>query len=161
MKKSKKKLKGMTLVEMIISIAVFALMGGILILVGNNIDATSKAGNNLKNKVVAESPYAANHRTSFTDKSGATVDLPKEEIDIVVKVNASGQYADKDSSGNTVIKQYGPHMEVDMKADKYKTEGIYTDGMSAEQIDTVRNKGNGGLNLEFFEIQSTTAPSTP
>ena len=33
MKKSKKSLKGMTLVEMIISIAIFAVMGGLLVLV--------------------------------------------------------------------------------------------------------------------------------
>ena len=37
MKKGKKKLKGMTLIEMIISIAIFAIMGGLLVLVGNHV----------------------------------------------------------------------------------------------------------------------------
>ena len=48
----------MTLIEMIISIFIFALMGGLLILVGTHIDATSRAANNLKNKVVGESQSA-------------------------------------------------------------------------------------------------------
>ena len=68
MKKSKKKLKGMTLVEMIISIAIFAIMGGLLILVGTHIDATNRATNVLKTKVSNESPYAANHKINYVKK---------------------------------------------------------------------------------------------
>ncbi len=162
MKKGKKKLKGMTLVEMIISIAIFGIMGGLLILVGTHVDATTRAGNTLKNKVQVESPYAANHRT----EDAAGNELPTSEIDISVKLNvgSEGHYYVKttNAAGEDVVleEDYGPNIQVDMKADKYQTEGLVTDGMTAEQIEEMRKRANGGLNLEFFDVQPTTAPTT-
>ena len=40
-----------------------------------------------------------------------------------------------------------------MKADKYNTEDIVTDGMDDEQIKKMRERANGGLNLEFFDVR--------
>ena len=60
MRKKMKSHKGMTLIEMIISLAIFAIMCGILVGVGIHIDQTSRATNNLKNKVAVQSPIAAN-----------------------------------------------------------------------------------------------------
>lgn len=131
MKKSKKNLKGMTLFEMIISIAVFAIMGGLLILVGMHIDNMSKASNNLKNKVVKESPYAANHITQYTDRDGNTVDLPKSAMNIEVSLGASS---------------------VNLQAEKYGTVDVVKDGLSASQIDSIDNGPNNELNLEFIEF---------
>lgn len=61
----KKKLKGMSLIEIIISLAVMALLSVILITVGTTIGNTSKATNKLKNKVLQESPYAANRLKGY------------------------------------------------------------------------------------------------
>ena len=170
MNKSKKKLKGMTLIEMIISIFIFALMGGLLILIGTHIDATSKATNNLKNKVVVESPYAANRikEVGVDPDSGETVTLPMEEMDISVKIHASGKYwvnelADPNnpSSFKAVEHSYGDangDVVVDMKAKKYSTEALITDDMTAEQIAEMQQKANGKLNLDFFEIKPTDPP---
>lgn len=170
MKKSKKKLKGMTLIEMIISIFIFALMGGLLILVGTHIDATSKATNNLKNKVVVESPYAANHikEIGMDAESGEPVTLPASEMDIQVKIHASGKYWDVDPKDpNSKIQQpYGDadgNVVVNMKATKYSTEKLMTDGMTDEEIAEMQKKANGKLNLDFFEVKEeepTTEPTT-
>lgn len=163
MKKSKKKLKGMTLIEMIISIFIFAIMGGLLILVGTHIDATSKATNNLKNKVVVESPYAANHVKDI----GGGNELPHEEMDITIKIKAKGEYwvpvTDKDDPSVVTYekKTYGDedgYVTQEMKADKYSTEQLVTDGMTEKQIEDMRKKVNGKLNLDFFEVKPEETP---
>lgn len=48
MENKKKKLKGMSLVEIIISLAVMAIMGILLITLGTTIDSTTRATNKLK-----------------------------------------------------------------------------------------------------------------
>jgi prepilin-type N-terminal cleavage/methylation domain-containing protein len=158
MKKSKKKLKGMTLVEMIIAIAIFGIMGGLLILVGTHVDATTRAGNTLKNKVNEESYYAANHVTYFSKNDGSKGDFPSEEMDITISLDATGSYYVQKENAVTkkmesVKVDYGPKIEVDLKADKYNTEGVVTDGMTDEQIKKMRERANGGLNLEFFDVR--------
>lgn len=158
MKKGKKKLKGMTLVEMIIAIAIFGIMGGLLILVGTHVDATTRAANNLKNKVNTESHYASNHIKSFVNSDSKTVEFPKKEMDITISLDATGSYYTKKENPVTkkmedVKVDYGPTVKVEMKADKYNTEKSFTDGMDDDQIEKMRERANGGLNLEFFDVR--------
>lgn len=138
MKKSKKKLKGMTLVEMIISIAIFAIMGGLLILVGTHIDATNRATNVLKTKVSNESPYAANHKINYVKKDNTQGTLTPENIRV-----------EFDVEGATVA----------LDGQKYNTEDIITNSMNAADKAAMQKKANGGLNLQFV-IYETTAPTT-
>ncbi len=162
MKKSKKKLKGMTLIEMIISIAIFAIMGGLLVLVGTHIDNTTKATNRLKNKVVVESPYAANKiKKVGVDNVGNDVNLSSQAIGItVIQDGASGYYYvqepdPNDASKKIVVKKsygQGSGDRVDMTAQKYTTEDLVTDGMTAQEKQDLRDGVNGGLNLDFIEI---------
>jgi prepilin-type N-terminal cleavage/methylation domain-containing protein len=161
MKKSKKKLKGMTLIEMIIAIAIFGIMGGLLILVGMHIDATTRAGNNLKYKVATESPYAANHLKTFTDGVDDK-DIPTSEIDVKVKLTIPDEVKIWQKQEDKVTHEmkeveltYSGDVEVDMKADKYETEAVITKDMSSDEIELMRQRANGGLNLEFFEIKPT------
>ena len=140
MKKVNKKLKGMTLIEMIISIAIFAIMGGLLILVGTHIDATNRATNVLKNKVSAESPYAANHVTNYTNKAGNPATLPSSDVEIEVKVGSA---------------------DVKMEAKKYATEDLVTDGLSPADKAAVKKKANGNLNLQFIEIAGAGGEADP
>lgn len=162
MKKSRKKAKGMTLVEMIISIAIFGIMGGLLILVGTHIDATTRAGNNLKHKVTVESPYAANHKKTYKDGVD-DVDIPKSEMDITIKLTIPDEVSVWKKETDEVTKEvkeveytYSGDVELDLKADKYETESIITKDMTDEQIKLMRKRANGGLNLEFFELQKET-----
>lgn len=141
MKKMNKKLKGMTLVEMIISIAIFAVMGGLLILVGTHIDATNKATNVLKSKVSDESPYAANQIKDYTDKQGNPVTLPASDVTVEVKVGSA---------------------DVKINAKKYGTEELAIGRLSDESKKAAQKKANSGLNLQFIEVpkMTTTAATT-
>ncbi len=58
MKKLKRKLSGMTLVEMIISIAIFAIMAMLLVLLGNAIEKNTQEANRLNSRVAVEGPIA-------------------------------------------------------------------------------------------------------
>lgn len=167
MKKSKKKLKGMTLVEMIISIFIFALMGGLLILIGTHIDNTTKATNRLKNKIVVESPYAANHQVKLgVDSNGVDINLPSTELDIVVEqdeISGKYYYQEKDTNtGQWVTKEgkYTSGDKVEMKADKYATEDLVTADLTPQQKAAYKDGVNGDLNLEFIELQPA-APASP
>lgn len=167
MKKSKKKLKGMTLIEMIISIFIFALMGGILVLVGTSIDKQTKASNRLRDKIVEESPYAANHIDEVCDSDGNKYNLSSEEIDIVVwqdtYSNNYKKYEWVDPSDHSKGKKENTYpinssnSKVEMKADKYHTQDIVLDGKSAAQKQEIQNGVNSGLDLEFFDIQPLPA----
>lgn len=72
----KKTLKGMTLMEVIIAIAVFAVFGVILVTAGTTIDNLTKATTNLKKKVTMQSPYAANQLKSYLPQDGS----PSKEL---------------------------------------------------------------------------------
>ena len=132
MKKGKKNLKGMTLIEMIISIAVFAALCGVLVMVGTHIDATSRATNNLKDKIVKEAPYAANRVKEYIDKDNKLVEFPSKQITIEI--------------------DYGKKVEV--KAKKYETENIVLDGRSAKSQENIKNGFNSGLNLDYIRFPS-------
>jgi len=126
MKKRKKNLKGMTLIEMIISIFVLGLLTMILVMVGEHIDAQSRATNNLKDKIVKESPYAANKVTAFKDGELKSEDIT---IDIIY---------DKDKP------------KIELTAKKYETVEVVLDGRTAKSQENIKNGFNSGLNLDFI-----------
>lgn len=132
MKKRKKNLKGMTLIEMIISIFVLGLLTMILVMVGEHIDAQSRATNNLKDKIVKEAPYAANKVTKYTNKDGDSVDLKSEDITIDI-------IYDKDKP------------KIELTAKKYETVDVVLDGRSAKSQENIKNGFNSGLNLDFID----------
>ncbi len=160
MKKSRKKLKGMTLIEMIISIAIFAMMGSLLVLVGMHIDSANKASNSLRNKIVEESPYAANHVMKFPDSAGgpekdistANITITIEQDDIT-GVFENEEYIDpNDHSKGTHKVQYNLDTKVDMTAKKYQTRDVLLEGKTPTQKNEILNGANSNLDLEFFEI---------
>lgn len=137
MKKSKKSLKGMTLVEMIISIAIFAIMGGLLVLVGTHIDATNRATNVLKSKVANESPYAANKQKEYNVDESTKKDFTKSDITVDISIDEIGDEA-----------------SVTLEAEKYNTRDIVEEGLSDADKAAMRKKANGGLNLQFVDWKS-------
>lgn len=76
MRKNKKKLKGMTLIEIIISLAIFAMLGVILVLVSMQVISYTKGTRNLNNKVAEQGPVA---EAQASDK------LLNETVKITVK----------------------------------------------------------------------------
>ena len=151
MNKKSLNLKGMTLYEMIISIAIFAIMAGVLIGVGAHIDNTTRATNNLKSKIAAESPYAAN---KITQNYKTHTPLPADSIDVVVEVGMPVDMPDQvyiidSESGDSVNYVCHYPSEVIMPASKYKTESVFT---GSEETTVNPNSPNANLNLEFVAI---------
>lgn len=145
MKKGKKTVKGMTLIEMIISIAVLAMLCVILAMVGQNIDATARATNTLKDKVSKESPYAANGVAKFNGSAGE-VEFATQAATMVVRV--PGSYGDVSDPSVT------------FNITRYDTEQIVLDGKSAKEREAIQNGPNSGLNLKFYQIVTTAAVTT-
>ena len=142
MKKGKKKLKGMTLIEMIITIAVLAMLCVILAMVGQNIDATARSTNAIKDKVVKESPYAANRVKEFRSSDGTPVALAVESG--TMSISIPGTF-------NGISDP-----QVNLAIDKYDTEQIALDGRTAKEIQTIKEGPNGGLNLKFYDFPAST-----
>lgn len=81
MKKNKKKLRGMTLIEVIIAIVIFALLGMVLMGVGNATDAQRRAAIKTNNKVSEEGPLAE----AQSDSNAILIDR-----DFKIKISKTG-----------------------------------------------------------------------
>lgn len=77
MKKNRKKLKGITLVEIIISLAVVSVLTLVLVTVSSTINTYIKSANNVNKKVAQQAPVAE------VKKENAAVKLDGE-VDIVI-----------------------------------------------------------------------------
>ena len=171
--KKKKSLKGMTLFEIIIALAVFGMMGLVLVTIGATVDNMTKATTGLKSKISVQSPYAANQKIVYgKNVDGTDKTLTENDITIDVKVGGvSGWYFKIDpsdptkliceSDGVTPKKFYYTNPEQTLDANQYNTEEIIldekTDGMTpaekaayqAEYEESV----NGNLNFKFITIE--------
>lgn len=68
--KRKKSVKGMTLIEIIVAIAVLGVAGLVLVRIGSVSNNLMKATNHLNNKVDIEAPYAASRADDPTAVEG-------------------------------------------------------------------------------------------
>ncbi len=142
--KKNKKLKGMTLYEMIIAIAIFAVMAGVLIGVGTHIDNTAKSTSDLKNKIVAESPYAAN---KIKTNKETNAQLASEDITVNVRVTGQSgnafieDEADPANPKAKTISYNESNTNISFNAKKYGTAEVYHDDDDLHD----------GINLEFVD----------
>ena len=142
MKKAKKKVKGMTLIEMIITIMIFTLMCGVLVMIGTHIDSVTKSTNTIKDKIVKQSPYAANGNTTYIGTDNAPHDLPTSDIDITISwdgVASDGAVHDGFNAFN-----------IEFEAKRYRTEDIVLDGRTEKSKEYIQNGPNAGINLDFI-----------
>ena len=86
MKKNKKKLRGMTLVEVVIAIVIFAALSLVLVVVGNSIEAHQRAARKLNNKVAVQGPIA-----EAQNKQSALLVNDEYEIKVEIKGETNGQ----------------------------------------------------------------------
>jgi Tfp pilus assembly protein FimT len=162
MRKKMKSHKAMTLYEMIISLAIFAIMCLILVTVGMHIDRVSRATTDLKNKVSSEAPYAANKVSSNLD---ATKDAKPITISISLDHGVTQTWylpgSDTAHTGEATI---------EMDAQKYSTERYYNANKNKTALSDASNDPvpaakaageiNGMLNLEFIVLNTTAASSS-
>lgn len=122
--KKKKKLRGMTLVEIIIAIAVFAMISLILVMLGTSVDTQQRSAIKVNNKVAIQGPIA-----EAQDKDNAY--LMDDEFEI--KVSKKGA-----ASSSVVV-----------KGKLYSTQG-YTIKDGKQVPDANADKAN----LKFVEIEN-------
>lgn len=170
--KNKRKLKGMTLIEVLVALAVFAMLALVLLTYGVYVDSTRRATTNLKDKIVVEDHYAASKQKKYgVDNTDPANPVDKKlsgtDIEITVKAQGSGSYyplndPDDPSKGLKDKKENYNNPEKKLSGKYYSTKDVYTEGMTAEEIAEMEKKANGRLDLKFIdEIQEpTTAPTT-
>ena len=141
MKKAKKKVKGMTLIEMIITIMIFSLMCGILVMIGTHIDSVTRSTNTIKDKLVKQSPYAANINDTYIGTDGTPHTFPTSDMDITLEWDGSWS----DGSSNPDLS-----FDVEFEAKRYMTQDVVLDGRTEKSKEYITNGPNAGINLDFI-----------
>lgn len=114
MKKAKKKsVKGMTLIEIIISIAVLGVMGTMMCLVGASVTKVMIDTNHLNNKTEVEAPYA------IAQDSNSVHISPQDAGTITIKTS-NGGFADRTVPASSV-KRYSTQEFGDALGDQGKS----------------------------------------
>lgn len=92
MKKFKKKLSGMTLVEMIISMAIFAVLALVLVTMGTAVEKNTRAANSLNKKVAVDGPVAEmqNTKRSYVSSDSHVIKVANAAQ---VQTNADGSWS--------------------------------------------------------------------
>lgn len=146
MKKLKRKLRGMTLVEIIIALAVFAMLGFILVMVGKSVEQHSRAAHHLNNKVVVEGPIA---EAQVND----TAFLMNDQLEIKV---AKAQKT-TDSNGN-VINEFPANGVVTIKGALYNTDPELGTNPTDTNGDPIPDPSavSNDYNLKYVEITKPT-----
>lgn len=148
MKKINKKVKGMTLIEMIISIAIFAMLGLILVTAANCISAHMKGARNLNEKVAVQGPIAESQNVN-----GA------KEIDKDLTITVANADDPSITAAVLTAKLYDT---ADIEEITDSNGQPVTDAAGNIQYTTVdSNVMNGGLNFKFVtEVETIPQPTT-
>lgn len=148
--KKKKKLKGMTLVEIIISMAVFALLGVILLRIGCVIDSTTKAASRLNKRVNEQSPYAAAQVTHYVeyDEYGNAVVNELDSTPVEINVSVSDEHGNLKS---VTIDGSRYDAEVTINANRYSTKNAVAGNASIYDA----SGANSEHDLKFVQLDNT------
>jgi prepilin-type N-terminal cleavage/methylation domain-containing protein len=168
-----KTLKGMTLAEIIIAMAIFAMLGVILIKLGTIVDQTTKSSNRLNKRVAVQAPYAASKETTYylLDSDGkpvldvndnpVTADLKPDISQVQVYIDLDGTDGNgdgiKDGNGTPdvvkVKKRDGTEVNYDslttLHGKHYSTKDIVVNKSEVYDSNDVSNTGH---HLQFIEI---------
>lgn len=109
--KRKRKFRGMTLIEIIIALAIFAIMGFMLVLAATTIEQHSRAAKELNDKVAVQGPIA-----EAQNKSGSVLLDDSVEIKVNSNIIVKGALYDTadyvvDADGNYVRATDGAYYE--------------------------------------------------
>lgn len=132
MNKTRRKKSGMTLIECIIAIAVFALLSVVLLLIGTSVDAHSRSARNINKKISVEGPVA-----EAQDKDTA---VEAGNVNVSVKFNGT--------SGTQTIT---------VPATAYE---VYQDPADVVVVNGTVVTDPADKNFKFLEIPVPTAPPT-
>ncbi len=145
MKKKKKNVKGMTLIEVIIALLVFTIMTLVMVETGSVTKSLMMNTNHMTNKTVAESPIGSVQDVDGLEDAAANlVDVngdPLDQAAIDAELNQrSVTFTVTSGSFNAVI-----------NADKYSTQAAAKEATQNGRNCDTSNHMNG--DLEFYVIQ--------
>lgn len=134
-KKTRRKAKGMTLIEVIISMLVFGVAGLIMVVTGTTTKKLMMNTNHMNNKTNAEAPVAAVRDVGKVQEAAADVamQVETETVNITVSVNGSSQL---------------------VKTRKYSTAAM----AAADPNNTNTNMQS---DLDFYVLDTTEPPAGP
>ncbi|MDY4413878.1 MAG: prepilin-type N-terminal cleavage/methylation domain-containing protein [Ruminococcus sp.] len=179
--KNRKKLKGMTLVEIIIAMAVFAVLGVILLGIGQVVDSTTKASSRLNKKMTVQAPYASSKNVYYLKADGTKTSNVNEAAQYYYEVDSEGNpinpkaienltddiqvyFGDKSNPTKVKVQKYkldaegkpikdGDPVDKEAKADM-KANKYSTKGLVEDNPLIYDSQGpNANLNFQFVEIQ--------
>lgn len=143
-KKTGKKLRGMTLVEMIIALAVFAMLGVILITASLSVEKQSRATQSLNEKVAVQGPIAEAQNSDGSNLIDTNYDITIQKTSSAGSITVHGKLYD--TSGDLVAVTDAAGAPV-------------TDASGNPQYTTLENDSvNADLNLKY--VADITQPST-
>jgi len=134
----KKKFKGMTLVEILVALAIFAMLGALLVLAGVQIDKTMQSSNKFKKKMVVEAPYAANQLEKHM-VNGTEVSMATQPLTISVQLGAAS---------------------IDVQGYRYDTDEIIKSTMDATQQANYNKTPNSRLNFKYVKVDRNPIGTT-
>ena len=152
----------MTLVEVLVALAVFAMLSAILLGYGAYVDNTSKATRTLKDKVVEETHYASSKNVKYKKADGSgdeCLDSQKAEI-VITMSDRSGsfyEYIDPDHPENGLRDtptSYNDPSET-FEVTIYDTEKVYdeslrSEGYSDTEVTAKKSQANGRSDISFI-----------
>lgn len=150
--KLKKSVKGMTLVEIIIALAVFTVMALMMVQIGSVTKALMMNTNHMNNKTLAEAPVGSIQDVEgLNDAANNLVDdagdpLAQADIDAVVNKRPVTFTVTSGAFSATI------------NADKYSSAAVAKEAtQNGRNCDTSKHM-NG--DLEFYVIETETQPTT-
>ena len=162
MKKNKKSLKGMTLVEVLVSLAVFSMLSAILLGYGAYVDKTSKATRTMKNKVVEEAHYASARQKQY-DAGGTFQDLDSVAGEITVTMSGTSGTFTPFIDNDHPISYSNP--SATLETGIYDTEKAYDEalkqkGYTDAEIAAAKDGANGKTNINFIDDNNYVITAT-
>jgi prepilin-type N-terminal cleavage/methylation domain-containing protein len=152
MKKLNKKLKGMTLVEIIVSLAIFAMFAMILVMLGNSVEKNSREANKLNKKVAVNGPVAEmqNSKKTYIANDKHVIRVADKKT---LQTNTSGEWA------SNYVKIEGTLCYVNEDLTNAVTTN--TEGLSGIVVDpTDPTASNGNYDFNFIIVTKPTGFAT-
>lgn len=139
MKLKKKRVKGMTLIEVIIALAIFTLLAAIMVRVGAVTKSLMMNTNHLNNKTTAESPIGAVQDVDGLEEAANAVHSDPADAQAAMQA-VDMQVTVKSGSSNTVL-----------NVTRYSTQAAAAEA-AANGINCDTSKHMNG-DLQFYVIQ--------
>lgn len=166
-RKNKKSLKGITLAEVIVSLAVVSILSLLLVKTTESINRVTRSSNTINKKVSVQAPIAEIKDTAASKgKNGATGAPIDDNMKVVITISKDEGKVQTEGESGMKHSQVGVSGEINGKVYSVDDpETMLTPG--ANSSENVLRPGGSSLNMKFVVLENidpTTAslePTTP